>query len=81
MRSPDIRVARILLPQTREQRDASGLALLGIKAILAQKPENRPEDPKKSPAPSSTPPPKQHEKPSGEPMAGSSRPSRKPPIS
>ena len=36
--------------QARELRDASGLAPFGIKAILAQKPEGRPEDPKKSPA-------------------------------
>lgn len=44
-------MVRVIEQQAREQREASGHPLLGIKAILAQKPENRPEDVKKSPAP------------------------------
>ena len=44
-------MVRAIEQQAREQRDASGIAPLGTKSILAQKPENRPEDPKKSPAP------------------------------
>jgi hypothetical protein len=44
-------MVRVIEQQAREQRVASGLTPLGIKAILAQKPEGRPEDPKKSPAP------------------------------
>ena len=41
----------VIEQQAREKREASGLAPLGIKAILAQKAEGRPEDPKTSPAP------------------------------
>jgi REP element-mobilizing transposase RayT len=44
-------LVRVIEQQAREQREATGVAPLGIKAILAQKPFDRPTHPKKSPAP------------------------------
>jgi len=41
----------VIEQQAREAREATGLPLLGVKAILAQKPQDRPSRPKKSPAP------------------------------
>jgi REP element-mobilizing transposase RayT len=44
-------LVRVIEQQAREQREATGLVPLGVKAILAQKPFDRPKKPKKSPAP------------------------------
>jgi hypothetical protein len=44
-------LVHVIEQQAREQRAASGVASLGVKAILAQKPFDRPTHPKKSPAP------------------------------
>jgi REP element-mobilizing transposase RayT len=41
----------VIEQQAREAREARGLQPLGVKAILAQKPQDRPTRPKKSPSP------------------------------
>jgi hypothetical protein len=44
-------LVQVIEQQARERREATGLAPLGVKAILTQKPFDRPKKPKKSPAP------------------------------
>jgi hypothetical protein len=41
----------VIEQQAREARESTGIQPLGVKAILAQKPQDRPARPKKSPAP------------------------------
>ena len=44
-------LVHVIEQQAREAREATGIRPLGVKAILTQKPQDRPARPKKSPAP------------------------------
>jgi hypothetical protein len=50
-RSRSAELLREINDKARQEREAKGIKPLGVKAILAQDPLDRPEAPKKSPAP------------------------------